>query len=306
MTPYEWLAGRPYEGQLAEFGESSMVLANRAGIKANRKGDPIWLRGVFLGKTDSNLFITWHMDGIKTSRSAKRCTEHFDIKGISSVGLHTWEVKHTILTTRATLRQNIPGPVAEVPPVMDGAPSEEQRAEAVAQGPALGPVLIQDGDSGARQGPSRTTYLEGKARKEQAEHKRKAEEEFEQEYEAVLDPSSSSNSQSMDAASETGSQELIPDSAMANDLFSARGPAPLRKLEFEDVGTSSKISKMDSPSKRFPPFNIGRVFEHNDEELPETDFGADDIFWEDSYSDIGDSDDEDLFRNEDAGPQRGH
>ena len=89
---------------------------------------------------------------------------------------------------------------------------------------------------------------------------------------------------------------------MASDLLSARGPAPLRKLEFEDVGEGSKIPKMDSPSKRYPPFNVGRVFEHNDEELPEADFGADDIFWEDSYSDIGDSDDEDLFRNEDAGP----
>ena len=116
MTPYEWLAGRPYEGQLAEFGESLMVLASRAGAKANRKGDPIWLRGVFLGKTDSNLFITWHMDGIKTSRSAKRCTEHFDSKGISSVGIHTWEVKHTTLTIRAIPRKNLPEPVAEVPP----------------------------------------------------------------------------------------------------------------------------------------------------------------------------------------------
>ena len=48
MTPYEWLAGRPYEGQLADFGESLMDLTNRAGTKANRKGDSIWLRGVFL------------------------------------------------------------------------------------------------------------------------------------------------------------------------------------------------------------------------------------------------------------------
>ena len=63
MTPYEWMAGRPYEGQLAEFGESLMVLTNRQGTKA-KKGDPIWQRGVFLGKTENNLFITWHMDGI--------------------------------------------------------------------------------------------------------------------------------------------------------------------------------------------------------------------------------------------------
>ena len=38
--------------------------------------------------------------------------------------------------------------------------------------------MIQGGDSAAKQGPTRTTYLEGKARKEQAAHKRKAEEEL--------------------------------------------------------------------------------------------------------------------------------
>ena len=36
MTPYEWMAGRPYEGQLAEFGESLMVLTNRQGTKAKK------------------------------------------------------------------------------------------------------------------------------------------------------------------------------------------------------------------------------------------------------------------------------
>ena len=68
------------------------------------------------------------------------------------------------------------------------------------------------------------------------------------------------------------------------------------------VGTGSQIPKVDSPTKRYPPFNVGRVFEHNDEELPEPDLGTDEIFWEDTYSELGDSDDEDLFRNEDSGP----
>ena len=302
VTPYEWMAGRPYEGQLAEFGESLMVLTGRQGTKA-KKGDPIWQRGVFLGKTENNLFITWHMDGIKTSRSAKRCTEHFDVKAISSVGIHTWEVKHTTLTTRAIPRKNLPGPVAEAPPLADGEPSQKQPVQDVP--PAAGPVVIQGGDPAARQGPTRTTYLEGKARKEQAAHKRKAEEELEQEHpdtnqdEAGSDPSSSSSSKEMEAASD---EELIPDSSMASELISARAPPQLRKLEFEDVGTGSKIPKVESPQKRYPPFNVGRVFEHNDEELPEPDLAADDIFWEDIYSELGDSDDEDLFRNEDSGP----
>ena len=41
--------------------------------------------------------------------------------------------------------------------------------------------------------------------------------------------------------------------------------------------------------------------EHNDEELPEP--GPGHIFWEDSYSEIGDSEDEpEIFTSEDAGP----
>ena len=166
--------------------------------------------------------------------------------------------------------------------------------------PPPGPVVIQGGDAGTRQGPTRTTCLEGKARKEQAEYKRKATNILTQ---TKMKQEQIHRHRAMDAVSEAGSQELIPDSAMASDLIAARGPAPVRKLEFEDVGTGSKFPKMDSPSKRYPPFSgVGRVFEHNDEELPEADVGADDIFWEESYSDIGDSDDEDLFRNEDAGP----
>ena len=70
--------------------------------------------------------------------------------------------------------------------------------------------MIQGGDTAARQGPTRTTYLEGKA-------------------------SSLSSPKEMDAASE---EELIPDNAMASEL-------QLRKLEFEEVGTSSKIPKTD-------------------------------------------------------------
>ena len=238
---------------------------------------------------------------IKTSRSAKRCTEHFDVKAISSVGIHTWEVKRTTLTTRTIPRKNLPGPVAEAPPLADGEPTQRQPVQDL---PPAGPVVIQGGDTAARQGPARTTYLEGKARKEQAAQKRKAEEELEQEYpdtnqdEAGSDPSSSSSPKEMDAASE---EELIPDNAMASELLSARAPPQLRKLEFEEVGTSSKIPKTDSPTKRYPPFNVGRVYEHNDEELPEPDLGTDGIFWEDTYSELGDSDDEDLFRDGDQG-----
>ena len=102
-----------------------MVLANRTGTNL-KKGDPQWLRGVFLGKTDNNLFIAWHMDGVKTSRSAKRCPQHFDLEALTSVGIHTWEVKHTTLTTRAVPRKNLPGPSGTPAPVTVVEPLRDQ------------------------------------------------------------------------------------------------------------------------------------------------------------------------------------
>ena len=88
------------------------------------------------------------------------------------------------------------------------------------------------------------------------------------------------------------SEELLPDSAMLDELLSARGPPTLRKPEFEEVGTGSKIPKLDSPTKRYPPFSVGMVYEHNDEELPEPDLEPGEL-WEDS--DYGSDQEEDIF-----------
>ncbi|CAE7333081.1 unnamed protein product, partial [Symbiodinium sp. CCMP2456] len=96
-----------------------------------------------------------------------------------------------------------------------------------------------------------------------------------------------------------GSEELLPDSAMLDDLLSARGPPTLRKPEFEEVGTGSKIPKLESPTKRYPPFSIGMVYEHNDEELPEPDLEPDELWPE---SDYGSDQEDDIFGNEDSGP----
>ena len=86
---------------------------------------------------------------------------------------------------------------------------------------------------------------------------------------------------------------------MASELLSARGPPTLRKPEFEEVGTGSKIPKIDSPTKRYPPFSVGMVYEHNDEELPEPDLEPGEI-WEDS--EYGSDQEQDLFGDEDSGP----
>ena len=223
MTPYEWISGRPFQGQLAEFGESLMVLVNRTGTKAGKKGDPIWMRGVFLGKSDNDLYITWHMDGIKTSRSAKRCPDHFDPRAISSVGIHTWEVKHTTLATRAIPRKSLPAPSVEPPPLEDTEVSkEQQQLQDIPKISSAGPLVIQGGDHSSRPGViPRRTHLSAKAKQQQALHKRKAEEDLEEleaaqsSDEAASDPCTSSHAMSQEQQ-QTGpmseaSEELLPD-----------------------------------------------------------------------------------------------
>ena len=174
---------------------------------------------------------------------------------------------------------------------------------------ATGPLVIQGGEQVAKPGViPRTTFLSGKAKQEQALHKRRAEEDLEEleagqlSDEAGSDPSSSSQSKSNEPSAgpmSEASEELVPDESMLTDLLSARGPPTLRKPEFEDVGTGSKIPKMDSPTKRYPPYSVGMVYAHNDEELPEPELEPEEL-WEDS--DDGSDQEQDLFGDEDSGP----
>ena len=57
MTPYEFCTGTPYQGVLCEYGESLLCHV----ISANpnkRKCDAHWSKGVFLGKSDNDLYLT--------------------------------------------------------------------------------------------------------------------------------------------------------------------------------------------------------------------------------------------------------
>ena len=108
-----------------------------------------------------------------------------------------------------------------------------------------------------------------------------------------------SQEQATGAMSEA-SEELLPDSSMASEILSARGPPTLREPEFEEgEGTGSKNPKIDSPTKRYPPFSVGMVYEHNDEELPEPDLESGEL-WEDS--EYKSDQEQDLFCDEDSGP----
>ena len=118
---------------------------------------------------------------------------------------------------------------------MDGQVEQDQAVQDGAPAAPAGPPVIQGGDSGTRAvtGPPRTTYLEGRAKQQQALHKGKAEQELEEpeqidtghmSAEAGSDPTSSRNSSSNRQGTEAmaeASEELLPDSAMASELLAA-------------------------------------------------------------------------------------
>ena len=53
-----------------------------------RKGDAHWSQGVLLGKSDKDLYLTWHPQGLLACRTVKRCFQHLDPKAVRSVGTH--------------------------------------------------------------------------------------------------------------------------------------------------------------------------------------------------------------------------
>ena len=75
MTPYEFCTGTPYQGMLCEHGES--LLCHVISVNPNkRKGDAHWSKGVFLGKSDNDLYLTWHPQGLLACRTVQLAFNH--------------------------------------------------------------------------------------------------------------------------------------------------------------------------------------------------------------------------------------
>ncbi|OLP75365.1 hypothetical protein AK812_SmicGene44851 [Symbiodinium microadriaticum] len=74
---------------------------------------------------------------------------------------------------------------------------------------------------------------------------------------------------------------------------------------FDGLGWTGEVFQLlqwshhHSETVRYPPFSVGMVYEHNDEELPEPDLEPGEI-WEDS--EYGSDQEQDLFGDEDSGP----
>ena len=69
-------------------------------LKVKRKGDRLWNVGIFLGKTESDLWLVGQPDGVHCVRSVSPLAENFDAERISNFSTHTWQIKQTLLGTR--------------------------------------------------------------------------------------------------------------------------------------------------------------------------------------------------------------
>ena len=119
MTPHEFCTGTPYQGMLCECGES--LLCHVISTNPNtRKSDAHWSKGVFLGKSDNDLCLTWRPQGLLACNLVKRCSEHFDPKAVMSVGIHPWEVKPITLAIRVVPRKSLPAPGTVAPRIAGG------------------------------------------------------------------------------------------------------------------------------------------------------------------------------------------
>ena len=115
-TPYEFMTGQPYRGELVPFASTIMVKR----LRPKRKGDRLWTFGVFLGKTESGMWLTFQSDGIHASRSARPVGEAYDAKAISSVNVFTWSIKNNTLGSRVLPQKRLVSPQIVLPAVAAG------------------------------------------------------------------------------------------------------------------------------------------------------------------------------------------
>ena len=88
-TPHELVT----KGEMVNFG--AVIYVKR--LHSKKKKEKVWNPGIFLGKTENDLFITHHADA-KTSRSARAVGEPYSSKKVPAVDYFSWEVRTSTLT----------------------------------------------------------------------------------------------------------------------------------------------------------------------------------------------------------------
>ena len=127
-TPHELTTGKPHKGEMVNFG--AVIYVKRLHPK-KKKGEKVWNPGVFLGKTENDLFITHHPDGVHTSRSARAVGEPYSSEKVAAVDYFPWEVRTSTLTSRVIPQKKVPQPQASLalPAVPQGEGSQREAFE---------------------------------------------------------------------------------------------------------------------------------------------------------------------------------
>ena len=156
-TAFEIMTGFPYSGKLIAFGSS--VMAKR--LKVKHKGDRLWNVGIFLGKTESDLWLVGQPDGVHCVRSVRPLAESFDAERISNFSTHTWEIKQTLLGTRALPHKYRTQPAPAALPPVNAEEQQQLENDDLQQEPpspgAVGPVPAATAASAA---PLQATAME--------------------------------------------------------------------------------------------------------------------------------------------------
>ena len=90
--------GKSFTGTLAAFGECVMLCKPKTNTR--RKGDSVWEVGVFLGKTENNLFLTGMHGEVRASRSAEGLADDYRGELVAPVKTFPWQIKQSVLTTK--------------------------------------------------------------------------------------------------------------------------------------------------------------------------------------------------------------
>ena len=125
-TAWELISGYPFKGELVPFG--AMVMAKR--LKPQREGDKIWNAGIFVGKTDGDLWLIYQEDGLHACRSVRPIGDTYNPEKLNNVRVYPWQVKHSLLGARVFPQKN------------------QEKAEAVvplALAPGESPEAVEDG-----------------------------------------------------------------------------------------------------------------------------------------------------------------
>ena len=259
-TPHEMVRGKSFTGMLAAFGECIMIC--KPTTNARRKGDSLWEVGVFLGKTENNLFLTGIHGEVRASRSAKRLADDYRGELVESVKTYPWQIKQSVLTTKVVPRRVLPGPA---------------------------PVPALPGDSA----PGGAIEDAGPGKDEAASDPSSSEEQGSQRNAAGIG-SSSSNSTELRPSLEDVTVE-VDDTAMPE----AVNPGSSGRDERPILEQSPRTPK--APRKELhPPFFAGQV--KAEEAFPHEDEILEWFEEEDDFSDMLTGIDEDEFYNEAAGP----